>query len=398
MANALEGIKVLDISQVAAVPMVARHLADFGADVIHVENPKSGDMYREVGERLSKEKEEFRNINYLWENFNRNKRSLTVDLSKKGGQEIIYNLATKTDVILTNLRPFEIEKFNLTYEIFTKYNPKLIYAKLTGYGNKGPESNRPGYDTTAYWARSAAAILVFGTDGTPIHSPGAFGDNVAALALAYGTMVALFAREKTGVGQEVDVSLYQTAVYQLSQEIVTRGILLEKRADPDNPLVSVYKTQDERWIFLMALQPDRYWHDLCQAIENPSLQYDKRFDSITARKENRHELTAILQEAFSKKPLEHWKPLLANIPFDAVQNISEVLADPQAKANNFFINYEHPDHGKIEVLASPINLTQTPATIRMPAPEFGQHTEEILLEHGYDWDAILQLKSQGIIA
>jgi len=398
MSLALEGIKVLDVSQVAAVPMVARHLADFGADVIHVEHPKSGDTYREVGNRLARASGKSTHINRLWETFNRNKRSMTLDVSRNGGQEVMYRLVKKIDVFLTNFRPFELEKFKLEYSTLSSLNEKLIYAQFTGYGDRGDEKDRPAYDSTAYWARSGAAHMVPRPGSIPAHPPGAFGDNVAALALAYGIMLALFTRERTGVGQKVHVSLFQTAVYQLCQEIATNGVLLPTRLDPENPLVNVFQTKDGRWLFFLLLQPDRYWPNICQAIGREELEHDPRFESTQARTANRHELTHILEEAFLSKTLAEWKPLLSGVPYDVAQYLPEVIADPQARANDFFIPYDHPTYGQIEVLASPINLSKTPATITMPAPEFGQHTEEVLLEYGYSWEDIMQLKEQGVIA
>jgi len=220
MALALEGIKVIDVSQVAAVPMCARHLADFGADVLHIENPTTGDMWRgyQANQEVTRSVAPS-HINYNWENYNRNKRSVTIDLAQEGGQEIIHKLLEKADVFVSNLRPFELEKFKLEYETLSKLNPRLIYGCITGYGRKGPEKNAPAYDTTAYWTRSGIPYMLSrpGMPG-PSFRP-AIGDNVAALALAYGVMMALFVREKTGVGQEVDVALFHAGMYQISFDI-----------------------------------------------------------------------------------------------------------------------------------------------------------------------------------
>lgn len=405
MDQALKGVKVLDVSQVAAVPMAARHLADFGADVIHIERPMIGDMYREVGTRTASEYGS--SINHIWENYNRNKRSLTVDLSQQLGQEIIYRLVDKVDVFVNNLRPFELVKFGLEYGELSRLNQRLVYGHLTGYGDKGAEKDRPGFDYTAYWARSGNAHMMQKSGGdTPVYPPGAFGDNMAALALAYGIMTALFARERTGIGQEVHVSLFQTGVYQISQQIAPDEDAVGKyedryglaRRDPPNPMVNLYQTQDGRWLIFMMLQPDRYWPIFCKAIEREELEHDPRFESTKARSENRLELIHILEECFQNKTLSEWRPRLTELPFDVVQTLPEVLADPQARANDFFIPYDHPEYGRIEGIASPINLSKTPATIRTAAPEFGQHTEEILLECGYNWEDIIQFKDKGVVS
>ncbi len=407
MDLALEGIKVVDVSQVAAVPMAGRHLADFGADVIHVEHPLRGDSWRVFqagqGTGASGVPSE---INYNWENYNRNKRSVTIDLSQESGREIIYKLLGKADVFLTNLRQFEQQEFGLEYDTLSPLFPRLIYGALTGHGKKGADRDIPAYDTTAYWARSGIPHR-FGADGMPpsAYSP-AFGDNVAALALAFGVMTALYVRGKTGVGQEVDLSLFHTGIYQLSFDIAGALVTgrdyeewrLPSREDAPNPLSGLYETKDGRWLQFVILQPDRYWSRFCQAIEREDLEHDPRFESFAARTENHVVLYHIFEEICLSKTLEEWRPCLKGLPFSPVQNFLEVINDPQARANDFFVPFEHPAYGRIEVIANPINLSETPATIRMPAPEFGQHTEEVLLECGYTWEDIAQFKEQRVIA
>lgn len=410
MGFALQGIKVLDVSQVAAVPMAARHLADFGADVIHVERPATGDSLRVVqagmgGTFIQSE------IDYVWENYNRGKRSVTLDLSQDGGREILYKLAEKADVFLTNFRPFEIKKFKLEYETLNRLNPRLIYGSLTGYGKKGMERDASGYDQSAYWARSGiphklAALAALAPGTPPSAFLPAFGDSAAALALAYGVMMALFVRERTGVGQDVDVSLFHTGVYQLSFDIAGTLVTqrdcerLQSREDSPNPLSALYQTKDGRWLLLSILHPERYWSMFCRAIEREDLEHDPRFEPLEPMIENRAALMHILDEIFLSKTLDEWKPRLneEGLPWSPVQNLPEVVNDPQARANDFFVSYDHPTYGRIEVVANPINLGKTPATVRTPAPEFGQHTEEVLLEYGYTWEDIAQLKENKVIA
>jgi len=436
MAIALEGIKVVDVSQVAAVPMAARHLADFGAEVIHVENPASGDFWRfyQAGQGgAAGVPSEF---NYNWETYNRNKRGVTIDLSQESGQEILYKLVEKTDVFLTNLRLVDLERYKLEYDVLSRLNPRLIYGSLTGYGNKGPDRDVPAYDATAYWTRAAIPYML-----TMLGMPGpgfrpAFGDNVAALALAFGVMTALYVRERTGVGQEVDLALFHTGIYQLSFDVAGalatgrdyKDELMQRRAELEesvresreqmvaeaeaavarlsdlnrgnipNPLAMRYQTKDERMVVLLALQPDRYWSKFCQAIEREDLEHDPRFESIERRAENSAALIAILDEVFLTRTLDEWKPRLAVMPFAPAQTLLEVINDPQARVNDLFVPFDHPTYGRIEVIANPIKLSQTPATIRMSAPEFGQHTEEVLLEYGYTWEDLAQFKERGVIA
>ena len=424
MTLALEGIKVVDVSQVAAAPVAARHLADFGAEVIHIEHPVRGDSFRAYQAGQGGTGGVPSDFNYTWENCNRNKRSVTLDISQKGGQEIIYRLLAKADVFVTNLRPFELEEFKLEYHTLRELNPRLVYATVTAYGKEGPERNEPGYDATAFWVR-AGIPYALSMPGIPCANfRTAIGDNVAALALFSGIMTALYAREKSGVGQQVDVALFQTGVYMLSVDIAGALVTGKDYADwteqppPEmvaeatmaaariaafyktqtlNPLVAGYMTKDWRMILIVALQPDRYWSRLCQAIERPDLQDDPRFNSFQARAENREALYPILDEVFLSKTLEEWKSRLAGIPFAVAQNLVEVINDPEARANDYFVPIDHPTHGRIEVVANPINLSETPATLRMPAPEFGQHTEEVLLELGYTWEDIAQLREEEVI-
>jgi crotonobetainyl-CoA:carnitine CoA-transferase CaiB-like acyl-CoA transferase len=407
MASALEGIKVIDVSQVAAVPVAARHLADFGAEVIHVENPATGDFWRtyQAGQGQGKAGVPS-DINYNWENFNRNKRSLTLDLSQEGGQKILYKMVETADVFLTNMRPFELERYHLEYATLSQRNRRLIYGSLTGFGKKGPEGNAPAYDTTAYWARSSVPYMMSTMAWVPPGFRPAFGDNVAGLALALGVMLALFVRERTGIGQEIDLNLVHIGIYQIAFDVAGALVAgrdftewrIRSREESPNPLSMSYQTKDGRTIVLVVLQPDRYWSRFCQAIGRTDLEHDPKFENYDARFENRADLVHILDEVFLTRTLEEWKPRLQGIPFAPIQTLVEIINDAQVRANDTFVPFEHPTYGHIEVVANPVKLSQTPATLRMPAPEFGQHTEEVLLEYGYSWEDIEQFKQQRIIA
>jgi len=239
----------------------------------------------------------------------------------------------------------------------------------------------------------------------PSQPPLGLGDNVTGLALACGIMTALFIRETTGVGQEVDVSLFQTGVYALALDIAGSLVTGQDRQQVDrqdiaNALVNSYRTKDGRWLFLGVSQVDLYWSTFCRAIERKDLEYDPRFASFEPRIENHVALFHILEEVFLSKTLGEWKIRLDNagLPWAPVQNLPEVTADPQARANDFFVSYDHPTYGRIEVVANPIKLSKAPSKVRMPAPELGQHTEEVLLEYGYTWEDIARFKEQGVIA
>ena len=403
MGLALEGIKVVETAVVYAGPIAGRLLADWGADVIKIEHPVRGDLARSESAKRGG-KSIMSDINYRLENFNRNKRGITLDLSQDGGREIIYKLLEKADVFLSNFRPRELEKFKLEYDTLSQLNPRLIYASVTGYGRKGPDRDLPGYEFTSFFPRSGMLHLLQLPGTPPIQPPLGLGDNVTALALACGIMTALFIREKTGVGQEVDVSLFNTGVHALSLHVagsLVTGQDMQQvdRKDITNALVNPYQTKDRRWLFLGVSQTDLYWSRFCQAIEREDLEHDPRFASFESRIENHLDLLNILDKVFLSKALEEWKVRLneAGLPWAPVQNFPEVTADPQARANNFFVSYDHPTYGHIEGVANPIQLSKAPATVRMPAPELGQHTEEILLDLGYSWDDIARLKEQGVI-
>jgi len=437
MALALEGVKVLDVSQVAAVPMCARHLADFGADVIHVEHPVTGDSWRVYQAGQGGVTGVSSDIPYNWEAYNRNKRSMSLDLSREGGRKIIYNLVEKADVLVTNLRWVERQEFGLEYDTLHQINLGLVYASLTGYGKKGPDKDIPAYDASAYWVRAAIPYMLSIPGMRTAGFRPAFGDNVAALALALGIMMALFSRGKTGVGQEVDLSLFNTGVYQLSfdvaatlatgqdpQEWATQAFQAQAdeetvkrrqeliadvetaterlrdffRENAPNPMGLPYETKDGKRLVFVIVLPERYWPRFCRAIGREDLEHDPKFNSMEARAENHLELYHIFREAFLSKTLDEWKPILADIPYAWDRNLLEVINDPQARANDFFVPIDHPTYGRMEVAANPIKLSETPASIRMPAPEFSQHTEEILLEYGYTWEDIAQFKEQGLIA
>ena len=435
MVMALEGIKVIDVSQVAAVPMCARHLADFGADVIHVENAKTGDSWRNLqagaGDGPAGVPSD---IPYNWEAFNRNKKGVAIDLSMEEGREIIYKLVKNADVFVTNLRLSERTKLGMEYEMLNGLNPLLIYGSVTGHGMKGPDNDMPAYDTTVYWARSGInhMLTIPGMSGPAPRA--AFGDNVAGLGLAFGLTAALYARDRIGTGQEVDISLLHTGLYQLTFDMASalttgqdeqeyRNQVFEGTEEElkqlnklkaesqaalkrlgdfyrerlPNPMGNSYETKDGRVIRFNALQADRYWGAFCTLLGREDLEHDTKFATMDDRFENRKELYHIFKEAFLTKTLAKWMPLISNLPASPIQTLVDVLDDPQAKANNFFLPYDHPNYGRIKIMASPMNRSKTPATIRLPAPEFSQHTEEVLLEAGYSWEEIAELKDTGVI-
>lgn len=418
-----EGIKVVDLAQVAAAPMAARFLGDFGADVIHIEHPTRGDLLRVLQQHFKNGSPEFDiDYDFLWENYNRNKRGMAVDLSQEDGRGIIFKLVEKADIFLSNLRPFELERFGLRYEELCAVNPRIIYGNLTGFGRKGALKDVPAFDSTAHWGRSGIAYRLTRFWEPPMPGVGGFGDNVAALALYGGVTTALYARERTGIGQEIDVSLLHTGVYQLSFELSAalatghdavaagRQAIKDRGFDPSsdsidelremapNPLGIPHKTKDDRWFMLSLVNPDRYWVKLCQAIEREDVADDPRFTTAEARGENHTALYHILADAFRSKTLDEWRSRMEGIPSAPMQTFKEAVDDPQARENGVFTSFDHPTHGRVEAIANPLLLSKTPATVSAPAPTLGEHTDEILKEYGYTPEDIERLRRLEVVA
>jgi len=396
--RALEGIKVVEVTQWVAAPAAGALLADWGADVIHIEHPVKGDSMRgltNVGGM---------GIDWLFELDNRNKRSVTLDVSKREGQEVLYRLLKGSDVFITSLRPSEIERYNLEYRVLEKLNPRLIFASLTGYGCKGPDREKRGYDVTAFWARSGFMASIREPDMPPVFPRGGMGDHTTSIALVCGITTALFARERTGVGQEIDVSLYNTGVWVLSIDVscaLATGEYPPLRKRAQTPaMTNVYRTKDDKWIYFAHLQQDPYWSAFCKALELEDIENDDRFNSMVSRMINNDELFAMVEQAMVKRTMEEWVLILDKhgLIYAPVQDASDVVRDEQAWANDCFATAEHPKLGTIKLVANPMKLSKMPSSIRTTAPEFGQHTEEVLLENGYNWSDISRLKEQGIIA
>ena len=334
-------------------------------------------------------------------------------MSQVRGREILYKLVEGADVFLSNMRPYELEKFSLEYGTLSQLNPRLICANLTGCGREGPDKNAPGHDTVMFWVRSGILYQIE-QGGVPPVSPGvrilACGDKLTGLGLAGGIVLALFVRERTGIGQEVDMSLLHTGIFANPSvalalapgaQVLGRNEEGKPRHKEEVPaLVNSYQTKDGRWLHLCLAPADTYWSGFCRAIEREDLEHDPRFESLEARQENQDALYHILGEVFLTKTLAEWRTRLteAGMLWAPVQSPQEVIADPQVRASGILMPFDHPTLGRIEVIANPIKLSKTPATIRMPAPEFSQHTEEVLLELGYTWEDIAKFKEQNTIA
>jgi len=343
-------------------------------------------------------------VNYLWEHMDRNKKGIALNIGTPAGQSVLHRLIAGADVFLNNLRPYELEKFNLTYDTLAKGNPSLIFANLTGYGRKGPEKNAGGYDSVAFWARSGVMDLLHEADTPPNISRPGYGDSISSLCLLAGVMAALLIRERTGVGQEVDVSLFNTAAYALGFDITHCLITGEDAFRPPrkslgNPIRNVYPTKDGRWIMLGMTNAQHYWPSFCRAIERADLENDPRFATLEVRARNSAELVTIIEGIFRTKTYAEWiEILLANkLVWSPVKTPLEVSLDEQAHANGFFLDWDHPTYGRIKMIDNPIKLSKTPSEIRMKAPGLGEHTGQVMAELGFTEEQIAEMKKAGTI-
>lgn len=404
MARILEGIRVVDWSVLQVGPYAAAMLADLGADVIHVEEPGKGDQLRGVKTQYGMALETPQGRQVLFEEHNRNKRGLALNLKTRQGREVMYRLLDTADVFLTNLRTKAVARVGLDYETLKARNPRLIYAIATGFGPKGPDADSPSIDLIGQ-ARSGA-MLASGEEGMPpIFLTLGIGDRVTSYVLAYGVLAAIIARDRFGVGQKVETS--QLAAMTLIQGNELMPVLLLNKAlprhshksPPRNALYNYYRCKDDRWIVLACWQ-DHYWPTLCQGIGRPELQHDPRFADFDIRLDNREALVEILDEVFPTKTGEEWYRALnaaGDLMFTLVNAMKDIPSDPQLLANDYITTWDHPALGKIKWPGFVVQFTETPADIRTPAPELGEHTEEILLELGYDWDAIAELREDCVI-
>jgi len=401
MAGPLDGVKVVELTMFQQGPVCGTKLGDLGADVIKVE-PPTGDpargFMRIIGTMVG-----LKGRNYYFENHNRNKRSIVLDLKTEKGVEIFLKLIDRADVFVTNLSIEAPIKMGIGPEELLKRNPRLIYAQASGWGRKGPDANGLSFDYTGI-GRSGL-MMSCGERGTPPAQilPG-LGDELGGMVCAWAVCIALYARERTGKGQLVDTSLMGSIMCMLSLVLSAPAILgqefpRENRGAAGNPIYNHYRAKDDKWLILAHLQPDRYWPNVCRALGMPELEKDSRFDSIEARGEHAEELIAIMDKQFLTKTRDEWFEIFKKegIIYTPIQSPREVVDDPQALANNYVTWFDHPVLGRTKMVGFPWDLSQTPASVRREAPEFGQHTEEILLELGYTWDDTTKLKDEKVI-
>jgi crotonobetainyl-CoA:carnitine CoA-transferase CaiB-like acyl-CoA transferase len=392
VTGALEGTVCIDVSGHVAGPYAGSLLGDLGCEVIKVELPDGGDTHRGRNPKYEGYGPSFRVLN-------RNKKSVTLNLREKKGREILLKLLETADVLIENFRPPTRQRLGLDYEKLSKVNPKLIHCSISGYGQSGPYRDKPGFDTIGQ-ALSGMLSLVTDFDNPKV-AGFSITDHSSGIFAAHGIMAALLAREKTGRGQFVDVSLLQVSLAFIESHVADylNGGEAVSRDNFPRGRIYCFVCADEKPLVIHLSGHQQAWEGLLKAAGQMDLLEDARFATRKDRSERHWEIVKILQETFRSQPREHWLPRLdANdIPNAPINSIQEVFNDPQVKHMGIPKQIDHPKMGKSNLVGSPINLSDTPAQFFRAAPLLGEHTDEILSRLGFDKEAIQELRSTGVI-
>lgn len=401
----LAGVRVLEVASHVFVPAATSLLAEWGAEVLKVEHPETGDAYR--GLVTAGLHRSFHGVDVNFQQANRSKHSLGIDLSTDEGRALLLRLAEGCDVFVTSHREAVRRKLGIALQDLRAANPTIVYVQGSGYGPEGPDADRGAYDHAAYWARTGIAARMAAAHGSePAPPPPAFGDYAAALAVAAGIASALYRRATTGEGTEVDVSLLGVGLWQLQPDVVDgalgpaddAGIGGRGRHDKPNPLVNHFRTRDGRHLSLVMIDSDRQWPDLCDVIDARELRDDPRFVDARARRRNSRACVEALDAIFAGRDLDEWCLILerATGVWAPVRRPDEVADDPQVRANGHLGAVELSDGAELPMVTSPVRFGDGPAPLRR-APEVGEHTEEVLLRYGMGWDEITALKDARAI-
>lgn len=393
--SALSGLRVLDVSQVLAGPYAAMLLADMGADVIKVEAPGHGDHSRQMAPRISDE------LSGAFLAVNRNKRGISLDLKHPTGRHLLHRLATGADVLIENFRPGVAARLGIDYETLRHVNPRLVHCSISGFGQTGPYASRGGFDLVAQGM--SGLMSVTGTaSGEPVKCGVPITDLGAGMFATYGILAALAARERTGRGQQVDTSLFETG---LGLE-VWEAVEFFHTGNTPKPTGSAHRLGAPYQAFRCAdgfinvgADGARHWPLFCKALGVPELENDPLFATNTDRLVNLPELVRRIEERTEVETRAHWLEVLEDvgIPAGPINTVPEALADPQARARDMVVEVEHPTLGTLKALGPVVKLSDTPARVVSAAPDLGQHTDEVLLELGVGAQEIDALRAEGVL-
>jgi crotonobetainyl-CoA:carnitine CoA-transferase CaiB-like acyl-CoA transferase len=402
VTGVLDGVRVVELAAWTFVPAAGAVLADWGADVIKVEHPETGDPQR--GLISSGVVTGAGAVNHFVEQPNRGKRSVGLDTSTPDGLELLMRLIESADVFLTNLLPDSRKRMGIDVEQVRARNPRIIYARGHGYGTKGEMADRGGFDLAAYWARGGIGEAYAAGDGSypPVQRP-AFGDVYGGLAIAAGIAGALVKRERTGEPSVVDVSLLGAAVWQLGPDVVGSGVTGQdipkfNLAEMPNPVANIYQTRDGRFIAFVLLQADRFWADFCTRLGRAELIDDERFANAAVRFANRADCVAELRKTFESADLAHWENVFSGFDgvWDVMRTAHELHADPQALANGYLPRTTDAHGNEFALAASPVQFDETALRLTR-APGHGEHTDALLTELGLREEEIIDLKVKAVV-
>ncbi|ASW84915.1 MULTISPECIES: CaiB/BaiF CoA transferase family protein [Mycobacterium] len=402
----MDGVRVLEVAQFTFVPAAGAVLADWGADVIKVEHAEKGDAQRGLSALMGMPVGSG-SFAPLMEHPNRGKRSLGLALEQPGALGVLHELIRTSDVFLTNFLPAARRRLGIELDDVRKINPDIVYVRGSGFGNSGPDSEKGGYDSTAFWARAGSAV---GTtpvdyDGLCKMPAGAYGDSLGGMTIAGGIAAALFARQRTGETSVIDVSLLGVGAW--ANALPVGFALLEGgppaprapgNSAPTNPLVGNYRTADDRWLVLAMLQPGRYWPEFCRHIDREDLITDPRFSTAEALMANATTAAEIVQEVLAERPLAEWVTRFAGMEgqWAIAQDPWEVGQDPALRANGLIAEVLDSDGTPRELVANPVQFDEKPVQLTR-APQFAEHTDDILRALGKSDDELIDLKISGAV-
>ncbi|WP_127355732.1 CaiB/BaiF CoA transferase family protein [Actinacidiphila soli] len=398
----LQGLHVVDLASFIAGPAAATVLGDFGADVVKVEPPHIGDAYRSL-DRIPPNPH-VEGINYPWQLDNRNKRSIALNLKSPAAKPVLDRLVRWADVLITNFPPPTRERLGLEYDALAPLNPRLIYADVTGFGEDGPDAHLPGFDVTAYWARSGLMDVTRQHGVPPAMNVFGSGDHSTAITLFAGIMTALYRREKTGQGARVTASLLAEGAWAAGMwlQAVLVGAKTPRpvdRSDPPNALANMYRTADDRWLILVFANEDKQVPLFLKAIGHPEAAEDPRYADTPSRRAHASEIVALLDKTFATRPLAQWRELLdtAGLTYGVVQTLEECAHDPQLTANKVLVPIDCDSAEPHLTVDSPVRVDQEHKVRPGPAPDLGEHTVDVLRDLGFDVEGIEDLRTAEAI-
>ncbi len=396
MPSPLDGIRILDLTIYQNGPWATVMLSDMGADVIKIEEPRAGDPGRNL-------RPPDQSVGAYFETMNRNKRSMTLDLRQEQGRQVFYRMAPRADVVVQNFRLGVAERLGVDYATLSKHNPRIICASVTGFGRRGPHARHRVFDSLGQGRGGLIDALRREPGARLLPGPGGIADQTGAIMLAYSIMLALFARERFGIGQDVEVS-------QLGSQLVLQGLGINRylfdRQPPrqrpwretQNPLFTTYRCKDGRWLVLAAVLTDAYWVHFCKGIGRDDLATDPRFATQPLRNRNGSAIIEVLDSVFATRTREEWLEHLysQDVICTPVQSYADLESDPQVVANEYIVEVDHPLRGKMQQVGVPSKLSATPGRPRRAAPPLGQHTGEVLREFGFSQGEVEELRMRGV--